>query len=81
MKGLLLACLVLASASVVQQVTPQQVERVTEYRWCPTADGHALLRVVGARVDGRPAGEQKAETLFSLEGRTPPAPATGDYGP
>ena len=64
-RSAVIACLVLASASVLHQERPQRVERVTELRFCPRDDGgFELQRVAEFRVDGKPAGQAQVETVL-----------------
>lgn len=61
-----LPCLLLLTTLILVQVEPQRVERATQYRWCVDQDSARLERTIALRVDGRVAGREETDVVWSL---------------
>jgi hypothetical protein len=69
--AVLAACLLLAASAEIRQTTPQRLEATTEVRWCATGASAELVVVTGYRVDGRPAGDEQARTVYRIQRSQP----------
>lgn len=79
----LLVCLTLATTTILVHVSPQRVERRTEYRWCvdPMGAGSAWFeRQFVVYVDGRPAGAPKTDRMFDIREEKLEIFDFGDHG-